>query len=283
MIHEIGPKQYHVEYHDLAPTPDDTIFIFERNALYMRMDGDAVAFPKLRELGESIEACEARGVKFRYLFSIDEERFFMPDVFHVQDVVAPDEYEARGDIMFRINKPPHLAFAGVTAQHIRQWYEGHMYCGHCGEKNTHSDIERATICPACGLIEYPKISPVVIIGVIYGDSILVTRYKERPGHYALVAGFSEIGEALEDTARREVFEETGVHIKNLRYYKSQPWAFSSSLISGFFCELEGDPAITVDQNELSEAIWLPRGEVPPQENTVAVTSEMMEAFRIGKA
>jgi NAD+ diphosphatase len=143
------------------------------------------------------------------------------------------------------------------------------------------------VCPKCGLIEYPKISPVVIVAVTNGNSILLTRYANRPQtHFALVAGFVEIGETLEDTVRREVLEETGVRVKNLRYYKSQPWGFSSSLLNGFYCDLDGDDAIKVDGVELSEAVWVPRDEVPPMmmppDKNVALTAEMMEMFRIGK-
>ena len=146
----------------------------------------------------------------------------------------------------------------------------------------HSETERACVCTHCNQIIYPKISPCVIVAVTHGENLLVTRYKDRPyRHYALVAGFAEIGEALEDTVRREVLEETGIRVKNIRYYKSQPWAFTSTLLAGFFCELDGDPTINFDENELSEAIWLPRGEIPPAVLNIALTSEMMEVFRTG--
>ena len=94
-----------------------------------------------------------------------------------------------------------------------------------------------------------------------------------------MAGFAEIGESLEDTVRREVFEETGVLVKNIRYYKSQPWGFTSTLLSGFFCELDGDPEITMDENELAEAVWLHRDDIPPDDSSVALTAEMIEVFR----
>jgi NAD+ diphosphatase len=282
MIHEIKPKRYHVEYEDLNPLPEDTVFLFEGNGIYYRQDEETAVFPKLRDLGEPLDVYTAKGVKFRYLFSIDEERFFMPDVQGAETVVAPEGFTPSANSMFRITSPAHMAFAAATAQQIRQWYAARLFCGRCGEKTAHSDTERALVCPACGLIEYPKIAPVVIVGVIRGDSILVTRYKDRPGNYALVAGFCEIGESFEDAAHREVLEETGVHIKNLRYYKSQPWAMSSSLIAGFFCSLDGDPAISVEEAELSEALWLPREELPPLANTVALTAEMMEVFRTGE-
>jgi len=73
-----------------------------------------------------------------------------------------------------------------------------------------------------------------------------------------------------------------VHVKNIKYYRSQPWGFTSTLLAGFYCELDGDPDISIDENELSEAIWLPRNDIPPANNDIALTAEMMEMFRTGK-
>ena len=275
---------FHVEYHGLAPRPEDTVFLYEGNAVYVRMEGEGMVFPKFNEFGRSLEALEAEGIRFRYLFSVDEKRFFIPDIHNAGTLHAPEGYETKMETMYRVAKPRYLAFAGITALQLQQWYATHKFCGRCGAETGHSDTERAVVCPQCNLIEYPKISPVVIAAVVNGDYLLVTRYKGRAiNNYALVAGFGEIGESLEDTVRREVFEETGVHVKNLKYYKSQPWGFSSSLLSGFYCELDGDPKITMDENELSEAIWLPREEIPPASSDIALTTEMMEAFRTGKA
>ena len=99
-----------------------------------------------------------------------------------------------------------------------------------------STVERAMVCPACGNTVYPKICPAVIAAVHDGDRLLLTRYRGRAfKKYALIAGFNEIGESIEDTVRREVLEEAGVHVKNLRFYKSQPWVFTDTLLMGFFC------------------------------------------------
>ena len=276
MIHEIEPRKFHVEYMNTAPQARDTVFVFSGSGVIGDAAGGELTFPRFEEIS-GVGADE-----LRYLFSIDEDRFFMAESGGGREISAPDKYAMLDNGAFRVNKPRHLAFAAVTAQQLFEWYASHRYCGRCGAENGHSDKERSIVCPACGLVVYPKISPVVIVAVTNGDNLLVTRYKDRPFRmYALVAGFGEIGEAHEDTVRREVFEETGVRVKNIRYYKSQPWGFSSSLLSGFFCDLDGDPAITVDGEELSEAIWLPRGEIPPSSSDVALTAEMMEVFRLG--
>lgn len=96
------------------------------------------------------------------------------------------------------------------------------------------------VCPQCKNTVYPKICPAVIAAVHDGDRLLLTRYRGRPfKKYALIAGFNEIGESIEDTVHREVMEEAGLRVKNLRFYKSQPWVFTDTLLMGFVCELDG--------------------------------------------
>ena len=274
MIHEIEPKKFLVAYRSHAPEPDDTVFIFDEDFLYCIFEDGKIVFPTYGELSG------AANREYTYLFSIDNDKFFMPDVGTDEALDVPKRFEKQESAILRTAKPRHLAFAAVTAQELYLWYMHNRHCGSCGGKTAHSSTERACVCTICGLVIYPKISPVVIVAVTNGESLLVTRYKNRPyKHYALVAGFAEIGESLEDTVRREVFEETGVHVKNIRYYKSQPWGFSSTLLSGFFCELDGAPEIVVDENELSEAAWLHRDEIPPVDNDISLTGEMMEKFR----
>ena len=98
--------------------------------------------------------------------------------------------------------------------------------------------------------------------MLNGDRILLTKYAGRDfAHYALIAGFTEIGETFEDTVRREVMEEAGIRVKNIRYYKSQPWGIVDDLLAGFFCDVDGDPTIHMDSSELKEAAWHTRDEI----------------------
>ena len=97
----------------------------------------------------------------------------------------------------------------------------------------------------------------------------------------MIAGFVEIGETLEDTVHREVMEEVGLRVKNLSYYKNQPWAFTDAMLVGFYCELDGEADVTLDRNELCEGVWLRRDEIVPRENDISLTAEMMERFRLG--
>ena len=276
MIHDIFPKKYSVEYKKTTLEPDDIVFMFDGDNVCCRAEDNNIAFPTFGEFKNADSA------EYIYLFSIDKDRYFMPDINLSHSIPVPEGYKWQESGMFRMVGPRHVVFAAVTAQQLYLWYKSTRFCGACGAENAHSETERARVCPKCGLIAYPKISPVVIVAVTNGDHLLVTRYKDRPfRRYALVAGFAEIGESLEDTVRREVLEETGISVKNIRYYKSSPWGFTSTLLSGFYCDLDGDPAIKIDDIELSEAIWIPRDEIPPAESDIALTSEMMERFRTG--
>ena len=132
-------------------------------------------------------------------------------------------------------------------------------------------------------MEYPKICPAVIIGVTDGDRILMSKYAGRTyKKYALLAGFTEIGETVEQTVAREVMEEVGLKVKNIRYYKSQPWAFSDTLLMGFYCDLDGSDEITLDREELSLAEWFERDKIPVEPSRDSLTNEMIIKFKLGE-
>ena len=145
--------------------------------------------------------------------------------------------------------------------------------------------ERAMQCPSCGALSYPVICPSVIVAITDGDRLLLTKYApshSRHRQYALVAGYTEVGETLEQTVHREVMEEVGLKVKNLRYYKSQPWSFTDTLLMGFFCELDGEDGITLDTDELAMAEWFEREQMPVEAEDLSLTNEMMMAFKHGK-
>ena len=132
-------------------------------------------------------------------------------------------------------------------------------------------------------MEYPKICPAVIIGVTDGNRILMSKYAGRAyKKYALLAGFTEIGETVEETVQREVMEEVGLKVKNIRYYKSQPWSFSDTLLMGFYCDLDGSGSIILDREELAMAEWFEREEIPEVTSHESLTNEMIMRFKNGE-
>jgi NAD+ diphosphatase len=279
MIHEIAPYVFHNEYKPRAPKPDDYIFIYGNNQVILDCkDEKAPRAPTFADV-------EKYSPKLTYLFRVDETAFFLLAVkdLPAEGFTEADGYKPQPTFMFNMLQPRYMAFAGLTAAHIAGWYEKRHICGRCGATLVHSEVERKMDCPECHAEEFPQINPVVIVGVTDGDKLMLTRYANRPvTHFALIAGFAEIGESFEECVQREVFEEVGLRVKNIRFYKSQPWAMSGSLLAGFYCDLDGDGAVTLQEDELSEGVWVPRGEIPVQDVGFALTAEMIERFRVGK-
>ena len=179
--------------------------------------------------------------------------------------------------------PKEMYFAALTALQLSSWYRDNRFCGTCGHTTVLSDKERAIVCPACGRTIYPRIVPAVIVGVTDGDRILMTKYAGRGiPFYALIAGFTEIGETFEETVAREVMEEVGLKVRNIRYYKSQPWAIADDILAGFYCDVDGDTTIRLDTSELKEGVWMKREEVVLQPDDYSLTNEMMLMFKEGR-
>ena len=261
MLQDIAPHRYRCEYLPRDPRPGDVL---------LTLRGQELGFENgtLPRIGENIPA------GLQYLVSVDDTAFFLGEW---------EAAEYRSVQALRTLEPKWLAFGGVTAWHLAGWYRGNRYCGACRAELTHKADERALVCPDCGRILYPAIAPAVIVAVVDGDRAVVTRYQGRPtGRYALVAGFCEIGETPEDTVRREVLEETGLTVGDVRYFAAQPWGFSGSLLLGYVARLRGDDRITVQESELAEARWITRDEIPESDPSVSLTATMMEAFRLGK-
>src|SRR5690606_32955256 len=140
--------------------------------------------------------------------------------------------------------------AGRAVQ-IVDWDRTHQFCGRCGSPMERLDNERAKKCPACGLSNYPRLSPAIIIAVtrrINGQNrlLLARNHRFPPDRYSVIAGFVEPGESLEDCARREVQEEVGIQIQNIRYFGSQAWPFPNSLMLGFTAEYAGGDIVVAE-------------------------------------
>lgn len=140
---------------------------------------------------------------------------------------------------------------------------------------TKAQKQRALICQNCGHTIYPSIAPVVMVAVVNEDKLLLTKYSDRfLPQWVLISGFVEIGETLEEAAKREVFEETGVHIKNLKYFGNQPWGFSDSIIVGYIADLDGSDEINIDTKELAAAAWHRRSNLPKELTNISIAYEL---------
>jgi NAD+ diphosphatase len=169
----------------------------------------------------------------------------------------------------------------ARALEISEWDHTHRFCGSCGSPTALNPGERALECTACGSLSYPRISPAVIVAVIRGTRILLARARRfPPGLYSVLAGFVEPGETLEECAAREIREETGIEVKNLRYFASQPWPFPHSLMVAFTAEYaSGD--ITVDPGELVDAGWYTADTLPSLPDPITVARKLIDWFAAG--
>lgn len=273
MIQDIAPKKYDNAFHVRGPRGGDTVFVFDKNAVLCQKNGEEIRYPTLAQLDAASGGCT-------FLFSIDDAGYFL---LRTPDYSTPAGFCFEDITLFRTALPGDLAFAGFVAWQLYNWYNDNKFCGRCGQPLVPSDKERMLACARCGNTVYPKISPGVIVAITAGDRLLMTKYAGRPyANYALVAGFTEIGETLEQTVAREVMEEVGLKVKNVTYYKSQPWAFSSSLLCGFFAEVDGDTAVTLQTDELALAEWFTCDEIALQPDRLSLTREMMMVFKNGK-
>lgn len=302
MIQDIYPHRLQNQYNPTACAAlDSYIFVFQGDELLCRIEeakeanetenaaneAEAERYFSLPRLSDFPEAMRPSAHDLTYLFSVDEKPYFLwePSFSEAKPETAPIHAYSFCSIRALRDQhaePKHLIFAAITAKQLADWYQNNRFCGRCGHRTVLDDRERAIRCKCCGNLVYPKIVPAVIVGVINKDQILLTKYRTGFAHYALVAGFTEIGETLEETVAREVMEETGLRVKNIRYYKSQPWGIASDILAGFYCDVDGNTEIRMDPNELKYAAWTRREDIILQPDDFSLTNEMMQHFQDGE-
>jgi NAD+ diphosphatase len=176
-----------------------------------------------------------------------------------------------------------LFFLAGKASQILHWDRTHQYCSQCGASTENKIDERAKLCPSCGLINYPRISPAIIVAITRGDEILLARGSRfQASFYSVLAGFVEPGETFEECVQREVGEEVGLKVKNIKYFGSQPWPFPDSLMAGFTAEYaSGD--INIDKNEILDASWFAVDQLPFIPGNGSIARSLIDWFVQTKA
>src|SRR5208337_1748639 len=172
-----------------------------------------------------------------------------------------------------------FSVAGRAFQ-IIHWERTHQFCGRCGGRTRLKTGERARECPNCGLVIYPEISPAMIVAVVKGDEILLARsHRFRTAFYSVLAGFVEPGETFEETVRREVREEVGIEVGNIRYFGSQSWPFPNSLMVGFTADYESGE-IRIDESEIVDAAWFALNNLPVVPRTGTIARRLIDFFAL---
>ncbi|MDR3087021.1 MAG: NAD(+) diphosphatase [Azoarcus sp.] len=178
--------------------------------------------------------------------------------------------------------PAGRSTALIRARQLAAWVLQNRFCGVCGHAMDSSAAEIACVCPACGYKAYPRISPVAIGLIVRGDAILLARSPHfAPGMYSALAGFVEAGESAEDCLRREVREEAGIGIQNLRYFGSQSWPYPHSLMIGFIADyLSGE--LLAQEGEIEDLGWFKRDELPVLPHPASLARRMIESVLSGQ-
>lgn len=270
MIQDIEPLKFNNSYKEKKPKEDSVILYYKDRSVLVKENDGNISFPTYNEVKDKDRL-------YTYLFSIDDRDYFLAKSNLGEKL---NDYEMKNIQLFRTACPKYLAFAGITGFQLYNWYENNKFCGRCGKELEKDHKERMLHCKCCNNMVYPKICPAVIVGVTNGDKLLMTKYAQGEyKEYGLVAGFAEVGETIEETVKREVMEEVGLKVKNIRYYKSQPWSFSDTLLMGFFVEVDGDISITRDEEELAVAEWIDREDIKVEDTDLSLTNEMILKFK----
>lgn len=178
--------------------------------------------------------------------------------------------------VYDINRDIYLMAAKAVL--VRDWYMSHQFCGRCATKTMLDEKDMMLKCPECGQVHYPRIAPAIIVAIRNGDELLMAKHSYHDNiRYALIAGFVEPGESIEEAVHREVGEEVGIKIKNLKYQKSQSWPFPNSLMLAFTAEYDSGE-IKVDGDEILKAKWFKKDEIIRYGTDISISDWLIQEF-----
>ena len=271
MLHDIEPGIFKNTFFEIDIIQEnDYCLCYKDHQIGLTLKGHEFDLPRKKDLKGMFN--EQKAI---YLFALNGTHcFLVPDVEKYNpQLIFKEVFE------LRLLKNKEIAWLGSLGHHLYIWYQANRYCGKCGAKTKMKKDERAILCPDCGNVVYPKISPAIIVSVTCENKILLARAVNFRSHfYSLIAGYTEAGESLEQTVAREVKEETGIDIYNIRYYKSQPWPFSGSIMIGFQAMADDKQPINIDTKEIVDAGWFTRGNLPVHPDNNSIAGEMIELF-----
>lgn len=247
-------------------------FAFCVNKMLVQVDNDNYSIP----FTNSLEELMISPVRSQYLGILQGSPCYCAEI--SPETNAPegmDFIDLRS--LFGLLDEDLFLLAGKAFQ-IVSWDQTHQFCGRCGSPTQEQPGERAKICPRCGFISYPRICPAVITAILKEDKILLAHAKAFKGDmHSLVAGFLEPGETLEQCVQREIMEEVGLNVKNIKYFGSQPWPFPNSMMIGFTAEYESGE-IAIDGVEIAKAGWFGVDNLPELPTEVSIARKIINWY-----
>jgi len=268
MIQDIFPHKFSNEFYTGTADNDDLLLVFCENRVLTK--SDRFELPTCGEFPE---------MAMKYAFVLDQKRVWISE----SEEEFIEGWTFRPSSEYRSLEPQEIAYICTIGESLHRWYKNNQFCGRCGHIMRNSDKERALTCTVCHNTVYPRINPAVIVAITDEDRILLTKYaRGNFKRYALVAGFCEIGETAEETVMREAWEEVGLHVKNIRFYKTQPWGVADDLLLGFVCEVDGNNTPALLDGELGLEEWFEREQIPDDFSNISLTGEMILKFKNGE-
>lgn len=253
-------------------TDEDLWFIFSANKILVKIKDCGIEIPTKTDLLQlNLELNNGH-----FLGDLKDVSCYTISAAEIQNL--PSSLEFKDFRMVGVMFEEEIFLLGGKASQILYWESTHKYCSRCGSKTVSLEGERAKKCPECGFVAYPKICPATITAVIKNDKILLAHNSNfAEGLYSVIAGFVEPGETFEECVRREVLEEVGIKVKNIKYFSSQPWPFPNSLMIAFTAEYESGE-IKVDGAEISDANWFSINNLPMLPSKISVASKLINHF-----
>jgi len=276
MINEIAPHHFNNRFQPRQSMGDNAVVLYyQGNNMLWKILGEGYDLPRKGDLTQILDE-----KKVIFLFTLDDTACFL----YTGDLdIERSGFQFKDISFFRTQVRQELAWISLAGYHLKTWYEQNRFCGKCGSQNIHKPDERALVCSSCNHIVYPKISPAIIVAIISNDKLLLARNSAFPSAwYSLIAGYADVGESLEECVIREVKEEVGLDVWNIRYYKSHPWPLTGSLMIGFIAEADENQPICIDHDEIAEAAWFTRDNMPNHPPTLSISGEMIELFAKGE-
>jgi NAD+ diphosphatase len=247
-------------------------FAFSGEKLLVALNDTAAHIPLLEDLSER----GLRTVRTQYLGMLSEIPCYSVELPQDSAPLEGWTFENLRRLFGVLDE--RLFDVAVRAKQIVLWDRTHQYCGQCGTATKSVEDERAKVCPQCGLECFPRLSPAVIVAVTRDDKILLARAQRFPeGFYSVLAGYVEPGETLEQCVKREILEEVGIEVQNIRYFGSQSWPFPHSLMIGFTAE-HADGRIRPDVSEIAEAGWFDRESLPWIPGKISIARRLIDWF-----
>jgi NAD+ diphosphatase len=247
-------------------------FVFHEGRLLIKAGDGGQLIPHSRDLAKF----DIFPIRKQYLGTLDNLPCYAAELAHNRIVSDGFAFEDLRRLFGRLDE--ELIWVAGRANQLVDWNQSHQFCGRCGHATEDKHNERAKICPQCNLINYPRVSPAIIVAVIKDNQILLgSNRRFKNSFYSVLAGFAEPGESLEECVAREVNEEVGIVVKNIRYFGSQPWPFPNSLMVGFIADYAGG-RINVDKSEIIEAAWYSARNLPPIPPKISIARQLIDWF-----